>query len=105
MKRILSLLLALCLIVGLLPSVAIPHAHAAVTSANVTLFGVSTTIDLDETTTDIPEARYWVNGEVTAKPVEVTMHLQLLTIFLPLLCGMLFISIPRLFYMVSMTAS
>ncbi|MBQ7767824.1 MAG: hypothetical protein IJ403_02960, partial [Oscillospiraceae bacterium] len=28
MKRILSLLLALCLIVGLLPAVAIPHAHA-----------------------------------------------------------------------------
>ena len=34
-RRILSLLLALCLIVGLLPSVAIPHAHAAVTTRTI----------------------------------------------------------------------
>ena len=58
-RRILSLLLTLCLIVGLLPAVAIPHAHAETTavSATVTLFGTAVTIDNDETTTDIPDAR------------------------------------------------
>ena len=60
-RRILSLLLALCMIVGLLPAVAMPHAHAEVKTATVTLWGTAVTIDLDATT-DYPEALYWVNG-------------------------------------------
>ena len=79
-KRILSLLLALCMIVGLLPTVAMPHAHAEeegeetgteVLSSTVTLWGVEATIDNDDTTEDIPAARYWKNGaKATAVPVD-----------------------------------
>ena len=65
MKRVLSFVLTLCLIIGLLPAVAIPHAHAAVESATPTLFGTATTINAGETL-------YWVNGEGTAKPVAAT---------------------------------
>ena len=71
MKRILSFVLALCLLIGLLPAVALPKAHAEVTSARVFLFGAYVDIDKDDTT-DYPEALYWVNGEGTAKPVETT---------------------------------
>ena len=70
-RRILSLLLALCLIVGLLPAMAIPHAHAAVTSAHIFLFGAYKDIDLDEATTDIPDALYWVD-DGTNEPKAVT---------------------------------
>ena len=72
MKRILSFVLALCLVVGLLPAVAIPRANADVTSAQVFLFGAYRDIDLDDTTADIPEALYWVNGGGTAAPVAAT---------------------------------
>ena len=63
-KRIFSFLLALCLIVGLLPSVSIPHTHAAVTTATVTLFGEETTINAGETL-------YWADNG-TEKPAEAT---------------------------------
>ena len=55
MRRVLSMILALCLIVGLLPAVAMPHAHAATTTATVTLWGESVTVTGSE-------ALYWVNG-------------------------------------------
>ena len=34
-RRVLSMILALCMIVGLLPTVAVPHAHAAVTTRTI----------------------------------------------------------------------
>jgi len=71
MKRFLSLVLTLCLIVGLLPTLAIPHAHAAVTSAHIFLFGAYKDIDLDDATTDIPEALYWADDGSNA-PKAVT---------------------------------
>ena len=67
-KRMFSLLLALCLIVGLLPNLAVPHTHAEVTSATVKLFGVETTINAGE-------ALYWVDNG-TEIPAASTVDAQ-----------------------------
>ncbi|MBR5022741.1 MAG: hypothetical protein IKY18_06035, partial [Oscillospiraceae bacterium] len=67
-KKFISLLLAVCLVIGLLPVMAI--AADPVTTATVTLFGTEVTIDLDPNTTDTPEALYWVNGADGGLPVE-----------------------------------
>ena len=67
-KKILGLLLALCLIVGLLPIMAI----AETTSATVTLWGTAVTVDTDDATTDVPAAYYWTNGAEGATPVAAT---------------------------------
>ena len=44
----------------------------AVTSGTVTLWGLGVTVDTDETTTEIPEAYYWINGEEGLAPVPAT---------------------------------
>ena len=59
-KKLISLLVAICLVIGLLPVVSI--ADDTVTSATVTLFGTEVTVDLNNATADIPAARYWVDG-------------------------------------------
>ena len=49
MKRILSFVLTLCLILGLLPAVALPEAKAAVETASVYMFGATQTVNAGET--------------------------------------------------------
>ena len=63
-KRFLSLALTLCLLIGLLPAVAVPHAQAAVESMSVTLFGATTTVNAGETL-------YWAD-DGTNIPAAVT---------------------------------
>ena len=67
-KKLISLLVAICLVVGMLPIMTI----AAATSAKVTLWGNPVTVDTDDATTDIPEAYYWVNGAEGEVPVAAT---------------------------------
>ena len=64
MKRVLSFVLTLCLIIGLLPAVTLFHAHAAVETASLTLWGTSTTINAGETL-------YWTNNG-SAAPAAAT---------------------------------
>ena len=64
MKRILSFVLTLCLIVGLLPAVTLFHAHADVETATLTLWGTSTTINAGE-------SLYWTNNG-SAQPAAAT---------------------------------
>ena len=64
MKRILSFVLTLCLLVGLLPAVALPQASAALETATLTLWGTSTTVNAGETL-------YWTNNG-SSKPAEAT---------------------------------
>ena len=68
-KKLISLLVAICLIIGLLPAISIA-AEAEVTTATVTLWGTSYTVDKNDDTAD-PEALYWINAEY-ADPAPAT---------------------------------
>ena len=71
-KKILGLLLALCLVIGLLPIMSVAAFEPA-TSATATLFGTAYTVDTDDATADVPAAYYWTNGaEEGAAPVAAT---------------------------------
>ena len=60
-KKLISLLVAICLVIGLLPVMSI--ATETVTSQTISLGGQSVTVDTDDTTTDIPAAIYWINNK------------------------------------------
>ena len=47
-KRIIGLLLALCLVIGLLPTAALALIDHELSSATVTLFGTAVTVDTDD---------------------------------------------------------
>ena len=65
MRRVLSMILALCLIVGLLPAVAAPHAHAAVTTRTIqSMKGTDYELTL-EATSDGETVSYTKNQEIT----------------------------------------
>ena len=67
-KKFISLLVAICLVIGLLPIIS----GAEATSATVTLWGTSVSVDTDAGT-DTPEALYWGNpAEAGQAPVALT---------------------------------
>jgi len=70
-KKLIGLLLALCLVIGLLPVMSIADTTEA-TTATVTLWGTAVTVDTDDATTDVPAALYWTNGGEELAPVAAT---------------------------------
>ena len=68
-RRVLSMILALCMIVGLLPAVAVPHAHAAVTTRTIqSMKGTDYEMTLTATS-DGATVSYTKNQEITLKDV------------------------------------
>ena len=66
-RRVLSMILALCMIVGLLPAVAVPHAHAAVTTRTIqSMKGTEYEMTLTATS-DGATVSYTKNQEITLK--------------------------------------